>query len=62
MKNRKLVLLKDLDGNEFRIAPSLIVDTIQYKDYSIVETEDGKIITRSDKQIIENSIQNCYLP
>ncbi len=62
MKNRKLVLLKDVDEKEFKIAPSLIINIVQSEEHSIVETKDGFIITKSDKKIIENAMHNCYLP
>ena len=62
MKNRKLVLLEDLDGNEFTIAPSVIIKVVDSGNGSIVETKYGNVFTKSDRKVIENSIHNCNLP
>ena len=50
MKNRKLVLLKDVDDNEFQIAPSSIIKIVQLENHSIVETKDSIVITIKSKQ------------
>lgn len=62
MKNRKLVLLEDLDGNEFTIAPSAIINVVDSGNGSIVETKYGNVATKSNRKSIENSIHNCKLP
>ena len=57
----KLVLIKDLDGNEITINPTAIVNVVENLEHVIVETKDGILITNSSKKIIDNAIQNCYL-
>ena len=58
----KLVLIKDLDGNEITIAPNVIVKLDENESHTTIETKYGIILTKSSKNAIENSIHNCYLP
>jgi hypothetical protein len=58
----KLVLIKDLDGNELTISPREIIKVVESNNISTIETKNETILTKSDKLSIESSIHNCYLP
>lgn len=58
----KIILLRDIDGNQHRIDPDTIDKIVPDENHLRVETTDGIIITNCDKLILENSIHNCYLP
>lgn len=58
----KIILLKDVNGNEHKITPNSINKITQLGNHLIVETIYGNIITEGEKLILENSIHNCYLP
>lgn len=58
----KLILIKDLEGNDFTIDPNSIVKIIENEEHTLVETIFENILTKSSKLIIENSIHDCKLP
>lgn len=58
----KLVLITDLDGNEFTVKPNVIINVIENGNHTLVETIYGNELTKSSKQVIQASIHNCYLP
>lgn len=58
----KLLLLKDVKGNEHQIAPNSIIKIVEDGHHLIVETRDDTIHIKGEKLILENSIHNCYLP
>lgn len=59
----KLITLKDVKGDVFKMTPNSITKIIEDGDHLWVETKDiGTILIEAKKLILENSIQNCYLP
>lgn len=59
----KDITLKDVKDDVFKMTPNSITKIVEDGNHLWVETKDnGTILIEAKKLILENSIQNCYLP